>query len=52
MARTDGIGIQNFDEIMEANYFYIDKTHFIKEWWNLWTRQKMRLYLLLKERKF
>ena len=33
MARTVGIGIQNFDEIISENYFYIDKTHFIKEWW-------------------
>ena len=33
MARTVGIGIQNFDEIIENNYFYVDKTHFIKEWW-------------------
>ena len=33
MARTVGIGIQNFEEIRENNYFYIDKTSFIKEWW-------------------
>ena len=33
MARTVGIGIQNFDEIISENYFYIDKTHFIKDWW-------------------
>ena len=33
MARTVGIGIQNFSEIREANYFYIDKTDFIREWW-------------------
>lgn len=31
MARTVGIGIQQFDEIIEKNYFYIDKTDFIKE---------------------
>ena len=31
--RTVAIGIQNFDKIIENNYFYIDKTHFIKEWW-------------------
>ncbi|MBR5316802.1 MAG: AAA family ATPase [Lachnospiraceae bacterium] len=33
MARTVGIGIQNFSELIEENYFYIDKTSFIKEWW-------------------
>ena len=33
MARTIGIGIQSFDKIREGNYFYIDKTAFIKEWW-------------------
>ncbi len=33
MARTVGIGLQNFEKIMENNLFYIDKTMFIKEWW-------------------
>ena len=33
MARTVGIGIQEFSELREGNYFYIDKTLFIKEWW-------------------
>lgn len=33
MAKTIGIGIQSFDKIIEGNYFYIDKTSFIKEWW-------------------
>ena len=33
MKRTVGLGIQNFDKLRESNYFYIDKTHFIKEWW-------------------
>ncbi len=28
------IGIQNFDELREKKYFYIDKTAFIKEWWD------------------
>ena len=27
------IGIQNFDTLRERNYFYIDKTDFIREWW-------------------
>ncbi len=33
MARTVAIGIQSFDKIRTENYFYIDKTAFIKEWW-------------------
>ncbi len=33
MARTVGIGIQSFEKLIENQYFYIDKTHFIKEWW-------------------
>ncbi len=33
MARTVGIGIQDFEKIIVSNVFYIDKTHFIKEWW-------------------
>lgn len=33
MARTVGIGIQDFSDIRKNNYFYVDKTAFIKEWW-------------------
>ena len=33
MAKTVAIGIQSFGDIIEGNYFYIDKTFFIKEWW-------------------
>ena len=33
MARTVGIGIQSFREIIENDCFYIDKTDFIREWW-------------------
>ena len=31
MARTVAIGAQYFEDIRENNYFYIDKTNFIKE---------------------
>ena len=34
MARNVAIGIQQYNEIIEKNYFYIDKTSFIKEWWD------------------
>ena len=33
MARTAAIGEQDFSKIIEKDYFYIDKTVFIKEWW-------------------
>ena len=33
MARTVAIGIQDFEKIIENHCFYVDKTHFIKEWW-------------------
>lgn len=33
MARTVAIGIQDFGDLIKNNYFYIDKTDFIKEWW-------------------
>ena len=28
------IGIQSFDKLRERNAFYVDKTDFIKDWWN------------------
>lgn len=31
--RTVGIGHQDFETIRNGNYFYIDKTNFIREWW-------------------
>lgn len=33
MARTVSIGNQDFESIRKNNYFYIDKTDFIREWW-------------------
>lgn len=33
MPRTVGIGHQDFEKIRIKNTFYIDKTGFIKEWW-------------------
>ncbi len=33
MERKIAIGIQDFSELREKGYFYIDKTDFIKEWW-------------------
>lgn len=31
-ARTVGIGHQDFEQLIQSNCFYIDKTGFIKEW--------------------
>ena len=33
MARRVAIGVQCFEDIRKNDYFYIDKTSFIKEWW-------------------
>ncbi len=33
MTRTVAIGHQDFETVIKNDYFYIDKTHFIKEWW-------------------
>lgn len=33
MAKTVGIGIQSFEKLRKNDCFYIDKTLFIKEWW-------------------
>ena len=33
MGRNVAIGIQQFNEIIEKNCFYVDKTDFIREWW-------------------
>ena len=33
MKRTISIGIQKFAKIRRENYFYIDKTDFIRQWW-------------------
>ena len=33
MARKVSIGYQDFGELISGHFFYIDKTRFIKEWW-------------------
>lgn len=33
MARTVGIGHQDFEKLRMKNNFYVDKTDFIREWW-------------------
>ena len=34
MARTVSIGAQDYEKIITNNSFYVDKTSFIKEWWD------------------
>lgn len=34
MPRTVAVGVQDFSKLIEKNCFYIDKTDFIKEWWD------------------
>lgn len=33
MARVIGIGKQDFEKIIVNHNFYVDKTNFIREWW-------------------
>lgn len=33
MARTVSIGAQDFEKLITEGCFYVDKTNFIKEWW-------------------
>ena len=33
MGRTVAIGVQDFEKTISNNYFYVDKTNLIKEWW-------------------
>ncbi len=33
MKKVIGIGKQSFSSLREKNYFFIDKSYFIKEWW-------------------
>lgn len=34
MTKNIAIGIQSFEKIRQQDLYYIDKTHFIKEWWD------------------
>ena len=48
MPKKISIGYQEFDEIMEKQLFYIDKTSFIKEWWE----REDKVTLLTRPRRF
>ncbi|MCI8798430.1 MAG: AAA family ATPase [Lachnospiraceae bacterium] len=48
MARTVGIGIQDFAKVITNNCFYVDKTDFIREWWE----RKDDVTLITRPRRF
>lgn len=48
MAKTIGIGLQDFQKIIKNHCFYIDKTEFIYEWWE----SKDDVTLIARPRRF
>ena len=48
MEKNVAIGIQDFDELITGGCFYIDKTDFIREWWE--SRDKVTL--IARPRRF
>lgn len=48
MMRTLGIGLQDFEKIRKQNIFLVDKTMFLKEWWD----NKDDVTLITRPRRF
>ena len=48
MRKDVGMGIQSFEDIIKKDCFYIDKTSFIKEWWE----SKDSVTLIARPRRF
>ncbi len=48
MVKTVGIGHQDFAKVREENIFYVDKTGFIREWWEA----KDEVTLITRPRRF
>ena len=48
MARTVGIGIQDFAKLKSEDLFLVDKTMFIKEWWE----KRDEVTLIARPRRF
>lgn len=48
MGRVVSIGYQEFDDLVKNDLFYIDKTRFIKEWWE----SRDRVTLITRPRRF
>lgn len=48
LANRPGIGYQDFETMINGNMFYVDKTHFIKAWWESDTQ----VSLITRPRRF
>lgn len=48
MKRVIGTGIQDFEKLKMNHGFYVDKTHFIREWW----QGKDDVTLITRPRRF
>lgn len=48
MAKVIGIGNDSYQEIREQDSFYIDKTSFIKDWWE----NRDKVTLITRPRRF
>ena len=48
MGRTVAIGVQDFATLVQKNCFLVDKTKFIKEWWE----EEDEVTLLTRPRRF
>ena len=48
MARTVPIGEQDFGDLLRDGCFYVDKTRFIKEWWE----NRDKVTLITRPRRF
>ena len=48
MAKTVGIGYQDFEKVREKDLFYVDKTGFIQEWWE----NEDEVTLIIRPRRF
>ena len=48
MSRTVAVGVQDFETLVSRNNFYVDKTGFIKEWWE----SQDQVTLITRPRRF
>ena len=48
MARTSSIGQQDFESVISKDCFYVDKTAFLREWWE----NKDSVTLITRPRRF
>ncbi len=48
MIKPVALGISNFEDMIKSDVFYVDKTYFIRDWWN----QKDKVTLITRPRRF